>query len=240
MNAQMMQFLQPEIKKIADRYKDDMEKRSKAQRELFGKYRYNPFGGCLLMFLQLPIFIGLYRGLSVDIALHGAPLIPGMRWCSNLAAPDQLMFWGDWMPAWLGGETGWLGPYLNILPLVTVALFLMQTKLFTPPPTDDQQRFAQRMMTFMMLFMGLMFFKVPSGLCLYFITSSVWGIIERKLLPKPKLPDNLAELGGDSKKPGGKKVNAKRDLAKEFSNRDEIENRKRRDRERSKRMKDRN
>ena len=70
MNARKMQELAPEMKKIADKYKNDMEKRTQAQRELFRQHNYNPFGGCLLMFLQLPIFIGLYRGLSVDIQLR--------------------------------------------------------------------------------------------------------------------------------------------------------------------------
>ena len=50
------------------------------------------------------------------------------------------------------------------------------------------------MMGFMMIFMGIMFFKVPSGLCLYFITSSIWGILERKLLPKPKLDTDSLDL----------------------------------------------
>ncbi len=200
LNAQMMQHLQPQMKEIADKYKDDMEKRASAQRELFKRYKYNPFGGCFMMFFQLPIFIGLYRGLSVDIALRDQPLIPGMSWCTNLSGPDQLLYWGDWMPTMLGGETGWLGPYLNILPLVTMVLFIVQQKLFMPPATDDQQKMMQKVMTFMMVFMGVMFFKVASGLCLYFITSSIWGIVERKMLPKPtldtdKLPGGSLESG---------------------------------------------
>ena len=84
LNAQRMQELAPEIKKINDKYKDDMEKRAKAQRELYQKHNFNPLAGCLPMFLQIPIFIGLYRGLSVDIELRQAPLIPGIQWCSNL------------------------------------------------------------------------------------------------------------------------------------------------------------
>ncbi len=190
LNAQMMQLLAPEMKAIAERHKEDMDGRARAQRDLFKQHKYNPFGGCFLMFLQLPIFIGLYRGLSVDIALRDRPLIPGMGWCSNLAAPDRLSDWESWMPAWLADETGWFGPYFNVLPLVTIVLFLVQQKLFMPPPTDDQQKMMQRMMTWMMVFMGVMFFKVPSGLCLYFITSSLWGMAERQLLPKPKLSQN--------------------------------------------------
>lgn len=187
LNAQMMQLLGPEMKAIAERFKDDMDGRARAQRELFARHKYNPFGGCFLMFAQLPIFIGLYRGLSVDIALRDKPLIPGMGWCSNLAGPDRLSDWESWMPAWLADETGWFGPYFNVLPLVTIVLFLVQQKLFMPPPTDDQQKMMQRMMTWMMVFMGVMFFKVPSGLCIYFITSSLWGMAERQLLPKPQI-----------------------------------------------------
>ena len=242
-NAQMMQYLQPQIKEIADKYKDNMEKRSSAQRELFKKYNYNPFGGCFMMFFQLPIFIGLYRGLSVDIALRDQPLIPGIQWCSNLAAPDMFWYWGDWMPNFLGGETGWLGPYLNILPIITIFLFLAQQKLFTPPATDDQQIMAQKVMKFMMIFMGVLFFKVPSGLCLYFITSSIWGIAERKMLPKPKLDtDSLAadDAQGIGKKMPRRSVFGKPETSPtSFDNATHLEEKKRRAKERKRKLKQR-
>ncbi|MFV1965164.1 MAG: YidC/Oxa1 family insertase periplasmic-domain containing protein [Pirellulaceae bacterium] len=185
-NAAMMQELAPEMRAIAEKYKNEMDKRAKAQQDLFRKHNYNPLGGCWLMFFQLPIFIGLYRSLAVDIELRDAALVPGIEWCSNLAGPDKLLYWGEWMPSFLASETGMLGPYLNVLPLVTIALFLVQQKLFTPPPTDDQSRMQMKMMKFMMLFMGLLFFKVASGLCLYFIASALWSVAERKLVPKPK------------------------------------------------------
>ncbi|MEQ1903770.1 MAG: YidC/Oxa1 family insertase periplasmic-domain containing protein [Pirellulaceae bacterium] len=189
-NAQMMQLLAPELKLITEKYKDDLEKRGQAQRDLFRRHNYNPMAGCLPAFLQIPVLIGLYKGLSVDIALRDQPLIPGLDWCSNLAAPDKLFYWKDYLWSALGSETGWLGPYFNILPLITIVLFLIQQKMFTPPPTDEQQAITQKMMTYMMFFMGIMFFKVPAGLCIYFITSSFWGIMERKLLPKPKLSED--------------------------------------------------
>ena len=193
LNAQMMQHLQPEMKRLNEQYKNDMEKRAQAQRDLFRRYNYNPAGGCLLMFVQLPIFLGLYRGLNVDIALRGQPLIPGIQWCSNLAGPDRLFVWESWLP-FLTAKTGFLGPYFNILPIITVILFLVQQKLFMPPAVDEQTKMTQKIMTYMMVFMGVMFFRVPSGLCIYFITSSTWGIIERKLLPKPSLDGKLARL----------------------------------------------
>ncbi len=191
-NAQMMQELAPEMKRIAEKYKEDMQKRAAAQKELFAKHNYNPFGGCLLMFIQLPIFIGLYRALSVDIELRQASLIPGLRWCSNLAGPDMLWYWKPYLPDFLAGENGWLGPYFNVLPIVTIVLFLVQQKMFMPPATDEQTRMQQQMMKFMMVFMGLLFFRVPSGLCVYFIASSLWSIVERKMLPPVGKPGAAA------------------------------------------------
>ncbi len=184
LSAQKMQELQPEMKAIRERYKNDPEAYGRAMRELFQKHNYNPFGGCLLVLIQLPIFVGLYRALMVDVALRQAPLLPGISWCSNLAAPDMLLYWEGVLPAFLASPIGWLGPYLNVLPILTIALFWLHQKLFTPPPADEQQQMQQKMMAFMMILIGFMFYCVPSGLCIYFITSSLWGVAERKLLPR--------------------------------------------------------
>ncbi|QDV27073.1 YidC/Oxa1 family insertase periplasmic-domain containing protein [Aureliella helgolandensis] len=207
MNAQRMQELQPELKRINELYKDNMEKRAKAMQELYAKHNFKPLAGCLPMFIQLPIFIGLYRCLSVDISLRQQPLIPGIEWCSNLAAPDQLLDWSSWMPAFFAERgVGWLGPYFNILPMVTVLLFIVQQKMLMPKATDDQTRMTQNMMQVMTIFMGVLFFKVPSGLCIYFITSSLWSLVERKLVKRMTPPTSPALLaaGTDGKGPDGK------------------------------------
>ena len=191
LNAQKMQELQPEIKKIQEKYKKDLEARSKAQQELFRKHNYNPLGGCLLLFVQLPIFIGLYRALMIDVDLRGAALITeNIQWCSNLAAPDMFYDWSRFMPAWvnLGQGIFGLGPYLNLLPIATVFLFNWQQKKMMPPPTDEQQAMQQKIMQYMMIFMGLLFYKVACGLCIYFIASSLWGLAERQFLPKRHQP----------------------------------------------------
>lgn len=241
-NALMMQYLQPEIKKIAEKYKDDFQKRGEAQNALLKKYNVHPLGGCLLMFVQLPIFIGLYRGISVDTGLRDKALIPGLSWCDNLAGPDQLFYWGDWGLPFLFSETGWLGPYFNILPIVTVVLFLIQQKMFMPPATDDQQKMMQSMMKYMMLFMGVLFFKVSSGLCIYFITSSLWGVFERKLIPKPELPDHLKNKSPDDSSEKEKKTKTEKpskvEPAYDRTNK-KLEERRKFDRERRKKLKDR-
>jgi YidC/Oxa1 family membrane protein insertase len=198
-NAQMMQALAPEMKKIQEKYKKDMEKKAAAQKELFAKHNYNPLSGCLLMFLQLPIFLGLYRCLAVDVELRQASFIPGLQWCSNLAGPDMMWYWQPAVWEIVGHPSkGYLGPYLNVLPLITIVLFMMHQKLFMPPPQDEQQKMQQGMMKYMMIFMGFLFFKVPAGLCIYFIISSLWGVVERKALPQPKIAMNT---GGSSDKP---------------------------------------
>src|SRR5262249_46390039 len=63
-------------------------------------------------------------------------------------------------------------------------LMLVQTQLFSPPATTPEAEQSQKMMKYMMIFMGVMFYKVPSGLGIYFITSSLWALGERLLLPK--------------------------------------------------------
>jgi len=196
LNAQMMQKLQPEIKEIQRKYKKEPEAARKAQQELFAKHNYNPLGGCLLLVIQMPIFLGLYRALQVDVELRDAPLISSaLRWCSNLAAPDMLFDWSSFMPTAVTNGIGYpsfpllgsmcgLGPYLNLFPIITLCLFILQQKVMMPPAADEQAATQQKMMKYMMVLMGLMFFKVAAGLCIYFIASTFWGLAERRFLPK--------------------------------------------------------
>lgn len=128
------------------------------------------FSGCLPMLLQLPIFIGLYQALYVSVDLRMAEFL----WINNLAAPDRLFQMPFSLP--------FLGNDFNLLPMLTVALFVMQQKMFAPPPANEEQALQQKMMGYMMIFIGVMFYRVPAGLCIYFIASSLWAICERKIL----------------------------------------------------------
>jgi YidC/Oxa1 family membrane protein insertase len=191
-NMARMQALKPEMDRINEKYKDDMQKRSEATRELYRKHQINPLGGCLPMLLQLPIFVGLYRALMIDVELRNSPLLGhAIHWCSNLAAPDMLFDWSGIMPRFVNSGIGifGLGPYFNLLPIITVGLFLVTQKMTMPPPTNEQAAMQQKMMKYMLVFFGLLFYKVASGLCLYFIASSLWGIAERKLLKNVSPPD---------------------------------------------------
>ncbi|MBL8814641.1 MAG: membrane protein insertase YidC [Planctomyces sp.] len=169
-SAAKMKDLQPKLTELKARFGDDKEKLARAQMELWRKHKINPFGGCLPLFFQLPIFIGLYTSLNTAVDLRLASFL----WIDNLAAPDALVR--------LPFEIPYLGRDFNILPCITVVLFLIQQKMFMPPAADEQQEAQQKMMNFMTIFMGVMFWHQPAGLCVYFIASSLWSIAERKLL----------------------------------------------------------
>lgn len=199
LGAMKMQELQPELKRLQEKHKNDAAQRTKAQQELFRKHNYNPLGGCLLVFIQLPIFIALYRSLMVDVELRQAPLLTeSIRWCSNLAAPDMLWDWSRFMPDVVVHSAGifGLGPYFNILPILTIVLFIWQQKKMMPPPADENAAMQQKVMKYMMVFMGVLFYKVAAGLCLYFIASSLWGMGERMFLPKLSHGEAQASGGG--------------------------------------------
>jgi YidC/Oxa1 family membrane protein insertase len=186
MTTVKMQALAPEIKKLQEKYKDDRQALGMAQMELYRKHGVNPVGSCWTIFLQMPIFLGLYYALQESIRFRLAPF----AWIENLAAPDMLFRWGSSIPYISDpasyGTMFYLGPYLNLLPLIVAVMMLAQQKMMTPPPADEQQEMQQKMMKFMTIFFALMFYKLAAGLCLYFITSSLWGFAERKLLPKKK------------------------------------------------------
>jgi YidC/Oxa1 family membrane protein insertase len=203
-NMARMQALKPELDRITEKYKTDMQKRSQAMQELYRKHNINPLGGCLPVFLQLPIFMGLYRSLMIDVELRQRPLFSdAIRWCSDLSAPDMFYDWAWLMPRMINSGEGLfsLGPYLNILPLVTVGLFLVSMKMTMPEPTNEQGVMQQKMMKYMTIFMGLLFYKVASGLCIYFIASSLWGLGERHWLNKSK-----AKVEGASATPAPARV----------------------------------
>ena len=181
LSAKRMKELQPQLTELREKYKEDRQALAQAQMELYRKANFNPLAGCLPVFLQLPIFIGLYRALSNSVDLRMAPFL----WFDNLAAPDNLFTMSFTLP--------FIGNSFNLLPLITMALFWLQQKMFMPPATTPEMEMQQKMMSYMMIFFGFLFYHVPAGLCVYFIASSAWGMSERKLLeflPEKPQPEN--------------------------------------------------
>ncbi|MBX7102684.1 MAG: YidC/Oxa1 family insertase periplasmic-domain containing protein [Gemmataceae bacterium] len=182
-----MQKLGPEMKEIEKKYKDDFLMKQQAQRELYRKHNVNPaagLGGCLMLFMQMPIFMGLYFALQESVFFR----LDSFLWIRNLAAPDMLAWWGESIP-WISKPDGlggflYLGPYFNLLPVVGAVLIFMQQKLSMPAEMSEEQRQQASIMKYMTGVMAIMFYRVPAGLSLYFICSSIWGLTERKLVKK--------------------------------------------------------
>ena len=195
--------MKPEMDALAEKFKDDPARLQQEKTKLMFRHGVNPLsamGGCLLLFAQMPIFMGLYFCLQESVFFRLEPFL----WFPNLAAPDMTVWWTENIP-WVSlpenlGGTIYLGPFLNILPLIAVGLIFLQQYITMPPPTDEQQAMQQKMMKFMVIFMAVFFYKVPAGLCVYFICSTSWAIAERKLIKKPdvKFPPPDANPNGPS------------------------------------------
>ncbi len=153
-NMAKQRALKPEIDKINELYKDDREKKGAAMMELWRKNKVNPLGGCLPVLLQMPIFFALYQTLSTSIELYHAPFV---WWWADLSSPD---------------------PYY-VLPVTLGALMFIQQKL-TPIQMDQMQ--AKVMLYAMPLMMTFFMLLLPTGLCLYMVTSSAIGITQQRYM----------------------------------------------------------
>jgi YidC/Oxa1 family membrane protein insertase len=174
-SAQEMQRVQPIIKGIQDRYKqyklNDPRKQKMNQEvmKIYQEHGINPLGGCLPMLLQMPILYAFWRMLDLPIELRHAPWI---LWVTDLSQPDTSHI---------------LGMSIPILPtLMILSMFVVQK--MTPMPTADPQQ--KTMMLLMPLMMGFIFFRLASGLNLYYFVANLVGIaqqtiINRMMPPKP-------------------------------------------------------
>lgn len=177
MHAAKMKELQPKIvarqKELEAKHGKNTEEYIKASQELVAEQSKMMLGGCLPVFLQLPIFIALYRAIGSSIELRMEPFL----WFQNLAAPDALFQLPFKLPF-----LGWTE--FNLLPCVSAGLMYVHQKLTMPPPANEEQAAQQKMMNFMMIIMVAAFYRVPSGLCLYFIATNIWSMVERWLIER--------------------------------------------------------
>lgn len=173
-----MQALQPKIEALRKAHKGDSQKLNKEVMELYRKYKINPMGGCLPLILQMPVFFALYQVLMRSIELRGASFL----WIKDLSHPDRLVIFKDSIPL--------LGNELNILPLLMAIAMFFQQKLSTPPQTgsNDQMVQQQKMMAVMMpILFGFMFYHLPSGLVMYWLTNTLLTLSEQELFLKKQM-----------------------------------------------------
>ena len=160
-----MQKLQPKMAKLKEKYKDDPTRMNQEMMNLYKTYKVNPLGGCLPMFLQIPVFFALYKVLLQSIELRHAPF---MLWITDLSAPDRL---------WLGFDL----PYLGGLPVLTLlmgASMFVQQKL-TPTSADPAQA---KIMMFLPVVFTFMFLNFASGLVLYWFVNNLLSILQQQMI----------------------------------------------------------
>ena len=164
MAMKKMQKLQPEIKAIQEKYKDDPKKQQEEMMLLYRKYGYNPMGGCLPMLIQLPIFVALYQALSNAIELHKTPFL----WIADLSMPDKV-----------GAIFGF-----PIHPLaIAMGLGMVAQQLLTPKMGDANQ---QKMMYIMPVIFTVLFYNMPSGLVLYWFVNQLLTMAQTTYLQYKK------------------------------------------------------
>ena len=194
-SAAKMQEINPKVKAIQEKYKKDPKKGQIETMNLYRKHGINPVSGCFPMFLQMPFLIGMFYLLKSSFPLRGASFIPG--WIDNLAAPDVLFSWDT--------PVFFIGTQFHLLPLILGATMYLQQKMSSKLPKDpkdltDAQKQQKMMGNIMSIVFTVMFYGFPSGLNLYFISSTLLGILQQWYLTK-KMKNGPSETGPVSKKP---------------------------------------
>jgi YidC/Oxa1 family membrane protein insertase len=164
-----MRGVQPKMKALQERYKDDKPKLQQEIMELYKKEKINPAAGCLPIFLQIPIFYALYKVLLVTIEMRHQPFA---LWVNDLSAPDPFMF-GLFPNLPIPGFLA-----IGILPILLGITMYLQFKL-NPAPADPVQQQVFSIMPWIMMFMMAPF---AAGLQLYWVVSNTLTILQQKWL----------------------------------------------------------
>ncbi len=157
-SMEKMKQIQPMMKQLQEKYKDNKEQLSREMMQLYKTYGVNPLGGCLPILVQIPVFFALYQALLNSLELRHSDFIYYLPftdyiWLADLSAKDPFY----------------------ITPIIMGATMFIQ-QLLTPSMGDPTQR---KMMLFMPIIFTFMFLNFPSGLVLYWLMSNVFGIIQQ-------------------------------------------------------------
>lgn len=210
-SAKRMQEIQPRLKKLQEKYKDDREKLAQAQMELYKDAGVNPFGGCLPLLIQFPVLIALYQAIYFALAntpyqlvdLSERLMVPGL---DRLIPLENI---------WLGMDlthppTPPLNPaYALVLPVLVMVTTYIQSKMTLaatgqnntsssdkPGEMDQAAAMSRSMTTVMPIMLGAFALSFSVGLSVYFITSNILGIIQYSPMGKQVI-DRL--FGGERK-----------------------------------------
>jgi YidC/Oxa1 family membrane protein insertase len=162
-----MRQIQPRMKALQDRYKDDKQGLSQAMMDLYKREKVNPAAGCLPILIQMPFFLAFYWVLLESVEMRQAPF---MLWITDLSTRD---------------------PYF-ILPLIMGGAMLVQQKL-NPAPTDPVQA---RVMQIMPIMFTVFFAFFPAGLVLYWVTNTLLSIAQQWQVNRVVEAEAKAQKGG--------------------------------------------
>jgi YidC/Oxa1 family membrane protein insertase len=169
-----MKKLQPEMKKIQERFKEDRARQQQALMELYRKEKVNPMAGCLPIFIQIPVFFSLYKVLLIAIEMRHAPFV---GWIKDLSAPDPTTIFN------LFGLIPWTPPQLlmlGILPLLMGVSMWVQMRLNPTPPDPIQQQ----VFTYMPIVFTFMLAHFPAGLVLYWTWNNILSFSQQAYIMK--------------------------------------------------------
>lgn len=167
-----MRALQPKMKALQERYKDDKQTQQQKIMELYKTEKVNPLAGCLPMFLQIPVFFALYKVLTLTIEMRHQPFV---LWIKDLSAPDPLHVLN------LFGLLPFTPPSFLAIGILAILLGItmwLQFKL-QPAAMDPAQQQVFAIMPWMMMFVMAPF---AAGLLIYWITSNILTIGQQKYL----------------------------------------------------------
>ncbi len=168
-----LQSLQPKLQALKEKYKDDRQKLSQETMRLYKEQGVNPLGGCLPLLLQMPVFIALYSVLRFTIEIRGARF---MGWITDLSQQDVLTHLPFAVP--------FIGSEVSVLPLLMGAAMGFQTKMggsMTPGSVSTQPKVLNYMLP---IVFTAFFYKMPSGLVLYWIVNNILTIGQQYYINK--------------------------------------------------------
>jgi len=158
-----MSALQPQMKAIQEKYRDDPAKMNRKLMEFMKENKVSPMGGCLPMLLQIPVFIGFYQMIRTAIELRGVRFL----WAADLSQPDTI--------AYVPG----LDFPINPLPLIMGATMFWQARMTPPTPGVDPMQ--QRIMKYMPMIFMVFLYNFSAGLTLYWTVQNLLTIAQMKL-----------------------------------------------------------
>jgi YidC/Oxa1 family membrane protein insertase len=175
-----MRRVQPEMKAIQERHKDDRAAQQQAMMELYKKEKINPISGCWPILIQIPVFFALYKVLFVTIEMRHAPFF---GWIQDLAAPDPTTIFNLFgLLPYDPTVVPVIGPFLQVgvWPLIMGITMWVQMKL-NPPPTDPTQQMIFGLMPILFTFMLATF---PAGLVIYWAWNNFLSVVQQWFIMK--------------------------------------------------------